>query len=173
MVGEGMSDVEKAEYDGEDKGVDLDGCRGGSEETECDESGLEVFVPEEAVIGALPEWDCRCGRGHVAIEGVGEIVGVGKVEWIRVEMLGNQIQKYSFIGVLQICKYMLKRKETFTAFSFFNRRGMISVLVKRKISCEVKCPTLSLPVTTMIYVSAIISTLLSLKTHPSEVVLSQ
>jgi hypothetical protein len=172
MVGKGMSDVEKAEYDGEDKGVDLDGCWGGSEETECDESGLEMFVPEEAVIGTLPEWDCRCRRGHVAVECVGEIVGVGKVEWIRVEMLGYQIQKHSFIGVLQIYKYMLKRRETFTAFSFLNRRGMISVLVKRKISWEVKCPTLSLPVTTMMYVSAI-STLLNLKTHPIEVVLSQ
>ena len=172
MVGEGMSDVEKAEYDGEDKGVDLDGCWGWREETECDEIGLEVFVPEKAVVGTLPEGDCRCGRGHVAVESVGEIVGVGKVEWIRVEMLGNQIQKYGFIGVLQIGKYMLKKTETFTAFSFFNRRGMISVLVKRKISCEVKCPTLSLPVTTMIYVSAI-STFLHLDMHPSEVVLSQ
>jgi len=87
MVREGMSDMEKTEYEGEDECVNLDGWWGGSEETECDEGGLEMFVPEEAVIGTLPEGDCGRGGGDVTVDGIGEIVGVGKVEWIRVEML--------------------------------------------------------------------------------------
>ena len=83
MIRKGMSDVQEAGDQREDKGVDFHRWgKGGVEETEVNEGGLEVFIPEEAVVGTLPEGDEGGGGMDVAVEGVGEIVGIGKIKWV-------------------------------------------------------------------------------------------
>jgi len=55
--------------------------------TKFDETGLEIFVPEETVVGTLPKWEGCAWFSRIALECVCEVVSVGKVEWIIVEMI--------------------------------------------------------------------------------------
>jgi hypothetical protein len=84
-----MSNVQEAEYDGKDECVDGMIFRLGGIAVD-DEGELKMFVPEEAVVGTEPEGCTWTGEvGSVTEEGVGQIVGIWKVEWIDVEVTGD------------------------------------------------------------------------------------
>ena len=91
VVCECMLDMQEPKDYGEDIRVDLGICGRGLL-TEIDERGLEITIPEEAVVGDLPEcftiiW-LSCLHG-VALKGIGQVVGVGEVKRVGAEMLSD------------------------------------------------------------------------------------
>lgn len=63
-----------------------------------------MFVPEEAIVGTLPEGRCGArGLRGISLERIGEVVRIGEAERVGIEVAGDQVYEPSFIGVLFLC----------------------------------------------------------------------
>lgn len=101
MIYERMLNVQKAEDNGENEPIDVH-VRGRLI-TKFDKGCLKVAIPEESVVRTLPEGVCpsRALKG-IPMERICQIVGVGKVKLIGVEMMVDQAYKSGFIRILML-----------------------------------------------------------------------
>jgi len=100
-----VPDFEHAEYEGQDEGVDrglLVGLAksGSFALAEVDEGGLKEAVPEEAVVGALPEGEGKVGGG-LALKAAGDVEVVGKVEGAGFDEVFEKSEVAVFFGVFE------------------------------------------------------------------------
>ncbi|KJR87178.1 uncharacterized protein SPSK_01499 [Sporothrix schenckii 1099-18] len=108
----GRVDLEHAEHDGQDVGVDagLDAeLAAGAAVAVLDKVRLHKAVPEEAVVGAHPERGLGlAGRARgvllrdLALEAVGEVEGVGEVHGAGLQKATQQTQEAVLVRVAQL-----------------------------------------------------------------------
>ena len=76
-----------------------------------------MSVPEESVIGAFPQWELGVGV-DLALEGVREVEGVGKVHGSIFEVGGEEVE----VGVLVwVVEGLLAQREEFGGLDFVDR----------------------------------------------------